>query len=185
MNCELILGGCRSGKSRYAQQQALETGWGVTVIATAVAGDEEMAERIRHHRAERPVSWHTREEPIALAAALQQTAAPEHCIIVDCMTLWLSNLLDGAEYLPAPINPHTLPRLQAEYNALFEVLPTLPGRIFLVANEVGLGLVPETPLGRLFRDEAGRLNQTLAACCSRVTLMAAGLPLVLKESISA
>ena len=184
MNCELILGGARSGKSRHAQYLAQETGWGVTVIATATADDAEMAERIHRHRAERPVNWHTHEEPTALATALRQTAAPEHCIIVDCITLWLTNLLKGAEHLPAPTNPHTLHHLQAEYDALLTLLPTLPGKIILVANELGLGIVPDTPLGRLFRDEAGRLNQALATCCTRVTFIAAGLPFILKDSTS-
>jgi adenosylcobinamide kinase / adenosylcobinamide-phosphate guanylyltransferase len=99
---------------------------------------------------------------------------------VDCLTLWLANLMGGVEDLPEPHDIGHLPALATELEALLTTLPALPGRILLVANEVGLGLVPETPLGRLFRDEAGRLNQALAAQCSRVTFVVAGLPLELK-----
>ena len=180
MKLELILGGARSGKSRLAEQTALDSGLAVTVIATAEAGDEEMAERIRRHQADRPAAWKTVEAPLALAAALRLEAAPGRCVIVDCLTLWLANLLAGAETLPPAASAEALPRFRQEREALLATLATLPGHVILVANEVGLGLVPDTPLGRLFRDEAGRLNQAVAALCPRVTFVAAGLPLVMK-----
>jgi adenosylcobinamide kinase/adenosylcobinamide-phosphate guanylyltransferase len=183
MTCELILGGARSGKSRYAERRALEAeagGMAVTVIATAEAGDEEMAERIRRHRAERPAHWRTVEAPLALADTLRREAAADRCLIIDCLTLWLANLLVGADALPAAADAAELPVFRGERDALLATLPTLPGQVLLVANEVGLGLVPETQLGRLFRDEAGRLNQAIAALSSRVVFVAAGLPLVLK-----
>lgn len=181
MTCELILGGARSGKSREAERRAAETGLAVTVIATAEALDDEMAARIRRHQADRPAAWRTVEAPVALADTLHREAAPARCVIVDCLTLWLSNLLADAHTLPAGATAEDLPLFRRERDALLAALPTLPGRIILVANEIGLGLVPETPLGRLFRDEAGRLNQAVAARCPRVVFVAAGLPLALKQ----
>ena len=181
MTCELILGGARSGKSREAERRAADSGLAVTVIATAEALDAEMAARIRRHQDDRPAGWRTVEAPVALADALRAEAAAERCVIVDCLTLWLSNLLADAHALPAGATAEELPLFRRERDALLAVLPTLPGRILFVANEVGLGLVPETPLGRLFRDEAGRLNQAVAALCPRVVFVAAGLPLVLKQ----
>lgn len=180
MPAHLILGGARSGKSRHAENLAAASGLPVTVIATAEALDEEMAARIRRHRDDRPEGWRTVETPIALATALQREAVEGRCVIVDCVTLWLTNLMAGAEELPAPADAGALPTLRTERAALLDLLPRLRGQVLLVANEVGLGLVPETPLGRLYRDEAGRLNQMLAAACDRVTFVAAGLPLTLK-----
>lgn len=185
MTCELILGGARSGKSREAERRAAASGLTVTVIATAEGGDEEMRARIRRHQAERPPHWHTVEAPLQLAAALCTHAAAERVIIVDCLTLWLTNLLGAAGELPADADAETLPAYTRERDALLACLPTLPGRIVLVANEVGLGLVPQSALGRLFRDEAGRLNQAVAARCDEVVFVAAGLPLVLKSGAAA
>ena len=167
---ELILGGARSGKSAFAQRQALASGFAVTYLATAEAGDAEMATRIAHHRAERPADWGLVEEPLALAAALRAHATPDRCLLVDCLTLWLNNLLAAGDTT-----------LHQELDALLTTLPTLPGRILLVSNEVGQGIVPLNPLARRFRDEAGRLHQAVAACCDRVSLVIAGLPLTLKE----
>lgn len=181
MTCELILGGARSGKSREAERRAATSALAVSVIATAEALDDEMAARIRRHQDDRPAGWRTVEAPVALADALRAEAAPERCVIVDCLTLWLTNLLADAHTLPAGATAEDLPLFRRERDALLAALPTLPGRIIFVANEVGLGLVPETPLGRLFRDEAGRLNQAVAALCPRVVFVAAGLPLVLKQ----
>lgn len=181
MTCELILGGARSGKSREAERRAAESGRAVTVIATAEALDDEMTARIRRHQADRPAGWRTVEAPVALADTLRAEAAADRCVVVDCLTLWVANLLADAHTLPAHATADDLPLFRRERDALLVVLPTLPGRIVLVANEVGLGLVPETPLGRLFRDEAGRLNQAVAALCARVVFVAAGLPLVLKQ----
>lgn len=174
MSSHLILGGARSGKSRHAEQLARAHGAPVSVIVTAEALDDEMAERIRRHRADRPADWQVIEEPIALADALLATAAPERTLIVDCLTLWLANLLGDA----SPARDVVLAR---EREALLQALPTLPGTVLLVANETGLGLVPETPLGRRFRDEAGWLNQAMAERCDKVSFIAAGLPLALKS----
>ena len=182
MTCELILGGARSGKSREAERRAADSCLAVTVIATAEALDDEMLARIRRHQADRPAAWRTVEAPVALADTLRRETAPGRCVIVDCLTLWLSNLLAEAHTLPAGTTADDLPLFRRERDALLAALPTLPGRVILVANEVGLGLVPETPLGRLFRDEAGRLNQAVAALCPRVVFVAAGLPLVLKQA---
>jgi len=180
MTTELILGGARSGKSRLAERRAADHGGPVTVIATAEAGDDEMAARIARHRADRPAHWHVIEAPTSLAATLRDASTEGGCVLVDCLTLWLSNVLtrDPAS-LCAPHPADHLAPWQDELNALIEALPECPGDVILVANEVGLGLVPETPLGRLFRDEAGRLNQAVAAACDRVTFVAAGLPLTL------
>lgn len=169
---ELILGGVRSGKSALAEQRALGSGRQVTYIATATAGDAEMAARIAHHRQRRPAVWHIVEEPLLLATALQNHATDNHCIIVDCLTLWITNLLLADD----------TSLLERERAALLELLPSLPGQIVLVSNEVGLGIVPLGELSRRFADEAGRLHQQLASRCERVTFVAAGLPLTLKGS---
>ncbi|MBK6632433.1 MAG: bifunctional adenosylcobinamide kinase/adenosylcobinamide-phosphate guanylyltransferase [Betaproteobacteria bacterium] len=163
---ELVLGGARSGKSAYAQRRATASGLSVTVVVTGSAGDDEMAERIAHHRAARPAEWRVVEAPRALAAALREAAAPGRCLIVDCLTLWLVNVIDGD--------------FAVEREALLDLLPTLPGEVIFVANEIGLGIVPLGAETRRFRDEAGRLNQDFAATCQRVTFVAAGLPLALK-----
>ena len=179
---ELILGGARSGKSRHAEQRALDSGKQVVYLATAEARDGEMARRIAHHRERRPTGWGCIEEPLHLAARLREWAAPETCLLVDCLTLWLSNLLfagraaaqaEAGEAIDCPL-------LADETAALIDVLPRLPGQILLVSNEVGWGGVPMHPVARLFADEQGRLNQRVAAVCGRVTLVAAGLPLSLK-----
>jgi adenosylcobinamide kinase/adenosylcobinamide-phosphate guanylyltransferase len=152
----------------------------VTCLVTAAAGDEEMAQRIAMHRACRPAAWAVVEEPLALAAALVRYTRPDHCVIVDCLTLWLSNTLFPAT-MPEPSNvDHDI--FERERDALLTCVPTLPGRVIFVANEVGLGIVPLGAGTRRFCDEAGRLNQQLAALCERVTFMAAGLPLTLKPS---
>lgn len=170
---ELILGGARSGKSALAGRRA-EAFARVVWVATAEAHDAEMAERIARHRAERPAHWATVEEPLYLAAALRRhagnTAGADVCLVVDCLTLWLTNLLLAED----------AGLFERETAALLDTLPALPGEIILVANEVGLGIVPDNALARRFRDEAGRLNQRVAAACERVTFVAAGLPLVLK-----
>jgi adenosylcobinamide kinase/adenosylcobinamide-phosphate guanylyltransferase len=168
----LILGGARSGKSRFAQSHAEASGLPVTVIATAQALDAEMAVRIARHQAERPAGWGTIEEPLHLAAALQQAAATDRCVLVDCLTLWLMNLLEAGEAVFA-----------AERAALLATLPTLPGEILFVSNEVGLGVIPLGELSRRFVDEAGWLNQAIAQLADNVTFIAAGLPLALKTAL--
>lgn len=169
---ELILGGARSGKSAFAEQRALHSELAVTYIATAKSGDAEMAERIAHHRSRRPAGWRLVEEPLQLARALAEHASSGRCLIVDCLTLWLSNLLAD--------EPVDEMRFATERAALLELLPQLPGHLLLVSNEVGLGVIPLGALTRRFCDESGRLHQALAAACDRVTFVTAGLPMTLK-----
>ncbi len=166
----LILGGVRSGKSRLAEVMATEGAGPVTYIATATAGDSEMAARIAAHRARRPVHWGLVEEPLHLAEVLSANAAPGHCLLVDCLTLWLTNLLLAQDA--------TL--CAREGAALLQVLPTLPGRIILVSNETSLGVMPLGELSRRFGDAAGQLHQDLTPLCDRVILVIAGLPVTLK-----
>lgn len=170
----LILGGARSGKSALAERLAIDSGREVVYIATAECRDGEMSERVAHHRARRPTQWRCIEEPLALADALQAHAREDHCVLVDCLTLWLSNLLGSGD----------AERFAHERDALLATLPTLPGEIVLVSNEVGLGIVPLGELSRRFVDEAGRLHQVLAAQCERVVLVAAGLPMALKGTLA-
>jgi adenosylcobinamide kinase / adenosylcobinamide-phosphate guanylyltransferase len=167
----LVLGGARSGKSRHAETLVESAAARALYLATAEARDAEMAERVRRHRARRGARWTTIEEPLHLADRLLTEAHPDRPILVDCLTLWLSNhLLAGHD-------------VEAEIAALDAALPRLGGPVVLVANEVGLGIVPENALARAFRDHAGRLNQRMAARASRVVFIAAGLPLVLKEAV--
>jgi adenosylcobinamide kinase/adenosylcobinamide-phosphate guanylyltransferase len=168
------LGGARSGKSALAERLALESGKEVVYIATAQAHDAEMAARIAHHRDRRLAHWQSVEEHLALAGALRAYARPDRCVLVDCLTLWLSNLLGDTDDQ----------RLGREYEGLLEVLPALPGELLFVSNEVGLGVVPMGELTRRFVDEAGRLHQALAARCERVLFVAAGLPLPLKGNLA-
>jgi adenosylcobinamide kinase/adenosylcobinamide-phosphate guanylyltransferase len=165
----LILGGARSGKSRYAEQLAIASQQAVRVIVTAQANDDEMAQRIANHQASRPAHWQVIESPFNLAHTLQTYAHDGHCLIVDCLTLWLTNLLCQA---PA--------QLQQEKAALIAVLPTLKATVLLVSNEVGSGIIPMGELTRQFVDEAGWLNQAVANVSEQVTLVVAGLPLGLK-----
>lgn len=167
----LILGGARSGKSRYAEQLALQSQKSVVYIATAQAQDAEMQTRIQHHQASRPAEWLTIEEPLSLAATLVAQAQPERILLVDCLTLWLTNLLclEDSEQ-----------RLTSELNALYAILPQLSSELILVSNETGLGVVPMGELTRRYVDEAGRMHQRLAVQMQQVIFMIAGLPQVLK-----
>jgi adenosylcobinamide kinase/adenosylcobinamide-phosphate guanylyltransferase len=169
---ELILGGARSGKSRLAERHAAESGLSVHYIATGQARDGEMADRIARHKASRPAHWALVEEPLALADVLRAHAAADRCLLVDCLTLWLSNLLLDAD-------PQ---RFARERDALLDCLPGLPGRIILVSNETGLGVVPMGELSRRFVDESGWLHQAVAERAQRVIFTVAGLPMVLKET---
>ncbi|MGQ0699786.1 MAG: bifunctional adenosylcobinamide kinase/adenosylcobinamide-phosphate guanylyltransferase [Panacagrimonas sp.] len=171
--CTLILGGVRSGKSRLAERIALDSGMEVVYIATATAMDDaEMRERIAAHRERRPAPWLTVEEPVQLAARLREHCVPHRCVVVDCLMLWLTNLLCAG-------NPS---QLVGERETLIEALPTLRGRVILVSNETGLGVVPLGALSRRFIDEAGDLHRRLAQCCDQVIFTVAGLPQVLKGS---
>jgi adenosylcobinamide kinase / adenosylcobinamide-phosphate guanylyltransferase len=166
----LVLGGARSGKSRYAEALIEAAAPSALYLATAQALDPEMAARIQQHRARRGARWTTIEAPLALTPCLVAEARGDRPILVDCLTLWLSNvLLAGRD-------------VASECAALLAALPDLAGPVVFVANEVGLGIVPENALARAFRDHAGRLNQQIAAGAGRVVFLAAGLPLVLKDT---
>ncbi len=167
---ELILGGARSGKSRLAERLAAESGLEVIYIATSQALDGEMSSRIRAHRERRPAHWGLVEEPLRLARVLREQAADGRCLLVDCLTLWLTNLL----MLDDP------QRLAAERDALLDALAELRGRLLFVSNETGLGVVPMGELSRRYVDEAGWLHQALAERCERVIFTVAGLPMILK-----
>ena len=179
---ELIIGGARSGKSALAEQRALESGLHVVYVATAQALDGEMSRRIAHHRARRPASWGLVETPLELAASLQQHAAAHTCLLVDCLTLWLSNLLfSGVAAQQAEAGqPIDCALLDDATRALIDCLPHLPGKIILVSNEVGCGIVPLSPLARFFRDCAGRANQRMAAAADEVHLVVSGIPVCIK-----
>lgn len=168
---QLILGGVRSGKSRLAERLATAFDAPVTYIATAEARDDEMAARIAAHRAHRPTHWQTVEAGVALGAAIDAAAQPGGVVLVDCLTLWLTQLLCAADVDTA---------LPLQREALLEAVRASQGELILVSNETGMGIMPMDALSRRFGDEAGRLHQDLAASCERVILTAAGLPLVLK-----
>lgn len=171
-----ILGGARSGKSAYAERLAGESGLPVTYIATARIGDSEFAERVKHHRERRPAHWTLLEAPLDLAGALRDADAQGHCVLIDCLTLWLANLLCPPDATPdaAPPLPH------AAFDAFDRALADVRGKVIVVSNEIGLGVVPLGSVTRLYVDELGRLNQRVAAASTRAVLMAAGLPLALK-----
>jgi adenosylcobinamide kinase / adenosylcobinamide-phosphate guanylyltransferase len=168
---ELILGGVRSGKSRLAERRALGSGLSIVYIATATPGDEEMRRRIEEHRKRRPAGWLTIEEPRALAQAVRKHAGKNRCVLIECLTLWLTNLLCAA---PRP------QELEVERAALLTVVREMTGHLIIVSNETGLGIVPTDALSRRFSEEAGLLHQDLAQICDRVTFVAAGFPLLLK-----
>lgn len=166
----LILGGVRSGKSRLAERFATESTLPVTYIATATVQDGEMQARIDEHCSRRPSHWSIVEEPLHLSAILRQHAADGECMLVDCLTLWLTNLLmanDEAQF-------------KHERETLLSILPTLPGKIILVSNETNMGITPLGALSRRYCDEAGTLHQEIAQICERVILTVAGLPHILK-----
>ena len=167
---QLILGGARSGKSRLAEQTAQDSGLQVYYVATAQALDAEMQLRIQHHQAQRPAHWQLSEEPLYLADCLHRIDAAEQLILVDCLTLWMTNLLlaDDSSLL------------FQQMQKLLEVLPTLASTIILVSNETGLGVVPMGELSRKFVDESGRLHQQLAQLADKVLFCVAGLSMQLK-----
>jgi adenosylcobinamide kinase/adenosylcobinamide-phosphate guanylyltransferase len=172
----LILGGARSGKSSFAENIARETGTAVLFIATATAGDNEMAERIRKHQASRPAGWQTLEIPYNLGNHLASPVAP--VVIVDCITFLVSNILVSLpENTP---NEVVLDKIYTEIDELIAAQARLGGQWFIVSNEVGLGLVPPYPLGRVYRDALGWANQALARAAERVVFMVAGIPMVVK-----
>jgi len=168
MNSLLVLGGARSGKSRYAQARAEALDAELVFIATAQAFDAEMAERIARHRDDRGARWTTVEAPVELAAAIRAECREDRVLLIDCLTLWTSNLLLAGRDIPAAT---------AE---LVAAIDAAAGPLVLVSNEVGLGIVPDNELARRFRDDAGRVNQQVAAAVDEAMFIAAGLPLRLK-----
>jgi adenosylcobinamide kinase/adenosylcobinamide-phosphate guanylyltransferase len=162
----LILGGARSGKSRFAQQIAEDSGKEVIYIATANILDDEIAARVKHHQTDRPANWQTLEEPLHLALTLQQWASPERILLVDCLTMWLTNLL----MLEEP------DQLRHETDLFLNTVTELDCPVILVSNEVGMGIIPTGELTRHYVDEAGRLHQQIAQRVDQVILMVAGLP---------
>ena len=163
-----MLGGTRSGKSLYVEGLVEGAGGGL-YLATAEAGDAEMAVRIAEHKKRRGPDWTTIEEPLELTVALSRHAAPERPMLVDCLTLWLSNVMAAGRDAESYIQ------------ALVDCLGSLGGPVVLVSNEVGLGIVPDNALARSYMDHAGRMNQRIAAAAHRVVLVQAGLPQILKE----
>lgn len=167
---EFILGGARSGKSSYAERRAKESGLTVKYIATATVDDDEMAQRVIHHQQQRPAHWPVIEEPLALAEAIRCHSIPGSCLLVDCLTLWLTNCLFGE---------HDLVWSDAK-EQLLEALDQAQGQVILVSNEVGQGIVPMGEMSRRFVDEAGWLHQAIAKQADRVVFVMAGLPQILK-----
>jgi len=174
----LILGGARSGKSTHAEKLAAEMGTNVLYIATAEAGDDEMAERIIAHRAARPDTWQTLEAPRNVGQVLENIDGHPDALLLDCLTLLVTNILLSMEDEPqAEIET----AIQVEIDNLLATRKRLNVPLIIVSNEVGLGLVPEYPLGRIFRDVLGRANQHLAAQADHVIFMVAGMPMTVKE----
>lgn len=165
----LVLGGARSGKSRFAQARADACGLAPVFVATAQAYDAEMTDRIAHHQADRGPQWRTVEAPLALPEAILEHSATDTVLLVDCLTLWVSNLL------------LTDADIRAATSALIDALAAARGPAILVSNEVGWGIVPDNALARRFRDEAGIVNQRIAAAVDEVQLVVAGLPWALKQ----
>ena len=163
-----VLGGARSGKSRYAESLVESAGAGL-YLATAQTLDEEMETRVKLHKERRSDIWTTLEEPLNLAQAIADQASPNHMILVDCLTLWLSNLMEADK------------DIAKETTKLCATLQDAKGPVVLVSNEVGMGIVPENALARAFRDNQGRLNQEIAAIANKVIFVAAGLPIFMKD----
>jgi len=166
MPAHLVTGGARSGKSAHAERLATESALPTTYIATARAGDAEMRQRIERHRARRPRQWRTVECETQLALAVQSEAKAGSCVIVDCLTLWLAGLAPG--------------QIEAERDRLVDAIRAAPGRLLIVTNELGSGVVPLGESTRVFVDEHGITNQRVAAACERVTLMVCGVPVAVK-----
>jgi adenosylcobinamide kinase / adenosylcobinamide-phosphate guanylyltransferase len=166
----LVLGGARSGKSRTAQDLAQSVSARRIYIATAAAHDDEMRERIDHHRAERDGTWLVVDAPLDLVEALRTHMGADHVVLVDCLTVWLSNVLLAER------------DIEQETERLVQAVADAAGPLILVSNEVGQGIVPATSLGRVFRDAQGRLNQRIAAACDVVVFVAAGCPVILKPA---
>ncbi len=167
-NITLILGGARSGKSRFAEKLVVESGKPRAYLATSQAFDPEMQARIEQHQTDRGQGWSTWEEPIDVVKTLQEISNKDNIILLDCLTLWITNLMMAER------------DITAEFKRLVDALPTLPGEIILVSNEVGQGIVPENAMARAFRDHAGRLHQDIAVAAQTVYFVTAGIAQKLK-----
>lgn len=175
----LILGGARSGKSSYAEKLAAELGQSILYVATAEAGDEEMVRRIEAHRRSRPDSWKTLEAPVRVGAALSEIHPHNsEVVLLDCLTLLVANTVLALENEPPAVVEAAV---QQEVESILAARASLDTPVIIVSNEVGLGLVPPYPLGRVYRDVLGWANQRLAAAADRVLFMVAGLPMILKD----
>jgi adenosylcobinamide kinase/adenosylcobinamide-phosphate guanylyltransferase len=168
-NVHLILGGARSGKSGYAESLAKQTAFDVTYVATAQAHDQEMTERITQHQLDRPNHWSTIEEPLELADVIKTHNKPNSVVLVDCLTLWLMNVMH-----------HELDLAQ-EVDEVLAALEQAPGMVILVSNEISMGVVPMGELSRRYVDNLGRLHQQIAKQAQQVTLMVAGIPMAVKS----
>ncbi|MCW5773463.1 MAG: bifunctional adenosylcobinamide kinase/adenosylcobinamide-phosphate guanylyltransferase [Rhodospirillaceae bacterium] len=164
----LVTGGARAGKSRYAERLMQSRPGRHVMVATAIAGDDEMAARITRHRAERDPNWETIEQPISVRSAIRNAARPDRIVLVDCLTLWISNLMGENR------------DIDLEVAGLVGTLRTASGPVMLISNEVGLGIVPDNALARAYRDHLGRTNQAVAAMADCVLFLVAGIPLVVK-----
>jgi adenosylcobinamide kinase/adenosylcobinamide-phosphate guanylyltransferase len=163
-----VVGGARSGKSRFALAEASKIAGRKAFIATAAASDDEMSARIEKHRQDRSNDWETFEEPVNLSPLIMEISGEYDVIIIDCLTLWLSNLMFSDR------------KIEEEFQAFISCVASSPSSLFIIANEVGLGIVPDNPLARSFRDLAGFLNQRVAGAADEAYLMAAGIPLKIK-----
>jgi adenosylcobinamide kinase / adenosylcobinamide-phosphate guanylyltransferase len=184
----LVVGGARSGKSTWADQRARESSRPVLYVATATAGDDEMAERIAAHQAQRPSHWRTLEEPERLLHAIQANATARDTVVVDCLTLWVSNMMlkaigPGCDADTVPPSAWTVHEetIASEAHALLMLARERDLTLILVSNEVGMGVVPGTSLGRRFRDALGRVNQSVGSAADSVILMVAGIPVDLRQ----
>ena len=181
-NLTLILGGARSGKSRYAHELAAQEAQGrpVVYVATAQAGDDEMRDRIARHQQDRPAEWRTVEEPLDVADVLKRETEAG-VILLDCLTFFVVNhMLRTGDAATCESDVWDAEGAEAAVRELMRVAQEVSPTVIIVSNEVGMGLVPETPLGRVFRDVAGRANQETAAAANRVRLLVAGIPMVVK-----
>ncbi|MCR9135420.1 MAG: bifunctional adenosylcobinamide kinase/adenosylcobinamide-phosphate guanylyltransferase [Alphaproteobacteria bacterium] len=166
--CTLVLGGARSGKSRFAEERMEKSGRSLLYVATGRPFDEEMKVRVDQHKARRGCKWQTIEEPVELTRTLSEEAAEDRAILIDCLTLWVTNLmLEDRD-------------VRAESDTLAASIGSLPGLLVFVSNEVGLGIVPDNPMARAFRDHAGHLHQKIAEQADSVFFIAAGLPMTMK-----
>jgi adenosyl cobinamide kinase/adenosyl cobinamide phosphate guanylyltransferase len=172
--CMLVIGGARSGKSRFALDFCQQTEKRLIFLATARAGDREMAERIRRHQEEREREWLTIEEPLDIVDRIRETDDEDTAILLDCLVLWINNL-----YMKYG---HQRESIDQEINTLVNHLSGIRGLLVMVSNELGMSIVPDNPLARDFRDRVGTLNQRIAGLAQKVVMLMAGLPLVLKDN---